>query len=72
MYIGSNPVRLQVDCAATVSIIPRSCLGDSQLEPSNVFLEMCNKTKMKALGTCKLLLENRKTLRKYLVKFFCR
>ena len=49
MYISSNPVRLQVDCAATVSIIPRSCIGDSQLEPSDVSLEMCKKTKMKAL-----------------------
>ena len=32
-------------------------------------LEMGNKVKMKALGTCKLLVENPKTLLKYMVKF---
>ena len=30
---------------------------------------MWNKVKMKALGTCKLLFENPKTLLKYIVKF---
>ena len=30
---------------------------------------MLNKVKMKALGTCKLLVENPKTLMKYMVKF---
>ena len=60
LYSSSNPVRLQVDCGATVSIIPRSCIGDIQLEPSNVSLEMWNKTKTKALGTCQLLLDNLK------------
>lgn len=58
-----------MDCGATVSIISRSCIGDSQLKPSSVFLELWNKIKIKALGTCKLLLENPKTLMKYLVKF---
>ena len=32
-------------------------------------LEMGNKVKMKALGTCKLLVENPKTVLKYMVKF---
>ena len=69
MHINSKAVRLQVDCGATVSIIPRSRIGGSQLEPSNISLEMWNKAKMKALGTCKLLLENPKTSKKYRVKF---
>jgi len=69
MHINSKPVRLQVDCGATVSIIPKSRIGDSQLEPSNITLEMWNKAKVKALGTCKLLLENLKTSQKYMVKF---
>lgn len=65
MRINSRRVKLQVDCGATVCIIPKSCIGDKHVEPSNVSLEMWNKAKMKALGTCKLLVENPK----YMVKF---
>jgi len=69
MHIIASPVRLQVDCGATVSRIPRSYIGNSEVEPSNISLEMWNKVKMKALGTSKLLLENPKTSKKYMVKF---
>ena len=69
MYIRSKPVSLQVDCGATVCIIPKSHVGDGRLEPSNITLEMWNKAKVKALGTCKLPLENPKTSQKYMVKF---
>ena len=69
MLIRSKPVSLQVDCGATVSIIPKSHIGDSWLEPSNITLEMWNKARVMALGTCKLLLENPKTSQKYMVKF---
>ena len=31
MHVRSNPVRLQVDCGATVSFIARSHIGDTQL-----------------------------------------
>ena len=34
MFIRSKPVTQQVDCGATVSTIPKSCIGDSWLEPS--------------------------------------
>ena len=69
MHVRSNPVRLQVDCGATVSFIARSHIGDTQLESSNISLEMWNKEKMKALGTCELHLENPKTSQNYMVKF---
>ena len=69
MLVNSKPVSLHVDCGATVCIIPKSHTGDSPIKPSNVSLEMWNKVKMKALGTCKLLVENPKTLMKYMVKF---
>ena len=69
MLIRSKPVSLQVDFGATVSIIPKSCIGDSPLEPSNITLEMWNKVRVMALGTCKLPLENLKTSQKYVVKF---
>ena len=68
MLIRSKPVSLRVNCGATVSIIPKSHIGDSWLEPSNITLEMWNKARVMALGTCKLL-ENLKTSQKYIVKF---
>ena len=68
-HVRPNQVRLQVDCGTTVNFIPRNHIGDTQLEPSNIFLEMRNKEKMKALGSCELPLENPKTSQKYMVKF---
>ena len=69
MRINSKSVTLQVDCGATVCIIPKSHIGDNHIQSSNISLEMWNKAKMNALGTCKLLVENPKTLMKYMVKF---
>ena len=69
MRVNSKPIKLQVDCGATVCIIPKSLIGETLIESCNVSLEMWNKVKMKALGTCKLLVENPKTLLKYRVKF---
>ena len=72
IHIRSNPVRRQVDCGdrgATVSIIPRSHISDTQLKPSKISLGVWNKEKMNALGTCKLSLQNPKTSQKYTVNF---
>ena len=68
MRVNSKTIKLQVDCGATVCIIPKSLIGETQIESCNVSLEMWNKVKMKALGTCKLLVENPKTLLKYMVR----
>ena len=70
MHVNSKPIKLQVDCGATICIIPKSLIDETQIESCNVSLKMWNKVKMKALGTCKLLVENPKTLLKYMVKFF--
>ena len=69
MRVNAYTNKLQVDCGATLCIIPKSPIGETQIESCNVSLEMWNKVKIKALGTCKLLMENPKTLLKYLVKF---
>lgn len=60
--VNAKTIKLQVDCGATVCIIPKSFIGETQIGSCNVPLEMWNKVKMKALGTCKLLVENPKTL----------
>ena len=58
-----------MDCGATVCIIPKSLIGEIQIESCNVSLEIWSKVKVKALGICKLLVEKPKTLLKYVVKF---
>ena len=60
MRVNSKTIKLQVDCGATVCIIPMSLIGETQTESCNVSLERWNEVKMKALrlGTCKLLVEN--------------
>ena len=50
MLVNSKTVSLQVDCGATVCIVPKSHTGDSPTKPSNISLEMWNKVKMKASG----------------------
>ena len=69
MLVGNKPVELQIDCGATVNIIPKSKIGESHIEPSNITLEMWNTKRMKALGTTKLEITNPKNSTKYLVKF---
>ena len=69
MRVNSKTIKLQGDCGATVCIIPKSLTGETQIESCNVSLEKWNKVKMKAFGSCKLLVENPKTLLKYMVKF---
>ena len=59
-----------MDCGATECIIPKSLIGETQIESCNVSLEMWIKVKMKALGACKLLVEKPKTLLKCMVIFF--
>ena len=69
MRVNAKTIKLQVDCGSTVCIIPKSLIGETQIESFNVSPEMWNKVKMKALGICKLLVENPEILFKYLVKF---
>ena len=69
MLVASKPVKLQIDCGATVCLIPKSQIGDTPIDLVNITLEMWNKRKMKALGVCKLVLLNPKTSEQYLVKF---
>ena len=69
MLVASKPLKLQIDCGATVCLIPKSQIGDTPVDPVNITLEMWNKRKMKALGVCKLIVLNPKTSQQYLVKF---
>lgn len=43
MYVESKRVKMQVDCGATVNIIPKSNIGDTLVSPANITLQMWNK-----------------------------
>ena len=69
MTVNSKQIKLQIDCGATVNIIPQSKIGKTPVDPTTITLEMWNKRKMEALGTCRLPVTNPKNSRKYMVKF---
>ena len=62
-------VKLQVDCGATVNVIPAHLVDTSKLEPSNVSLQCYNKTLKPVLGKIRLLMDNPKNGRKYNIMF---
>ena len=69
MEINHQPVKLQVDCCATVCILPKCYLGDLQIRPEIVNLQMWNKSSVKALGKWKLHVRNLATMEKFKVDF---
>ena len=69
MEIGANPVRFQVDCIATVDILPKKYVGSNKIEKTSKVLQMWNRDKLKPKGTCRLIVKNRKTRKKYSVEF---
>ena len=69
MEIGANPVRFQVDCGATVNILPKKYVGSNKIEKTSKVLQMWNRDKLKPEGTCRLIVKNRKTKKKYSVEF---
>ena len=48
MTVNNAPIKLQVDCGATVSLIPKSMIGDTPIAPDDITLEIWNKGKTKA------------------------
>lgn len=70
MLVCGNRVRMQIDCGATVNVIPSSLVPSPlNLQPTDVTLKMWNNTTMTPLGQCVLKVKNPKTKKKYNVQF---
>lgn len=69
MLINDKPVRLQIDCGATVCILPKRYLKNLEVRPEIVNLQMWNKSSVKALGKCKVHVKNPVTNEKFKVDF---
>ena len=67
MLINDKPVRLQIDCGATVCILPKRYLKNLEVRPEIVNLQMWNKSSVKALGKCKIHVKNPVTNEKFKV-----
>ena len=61
-------MKLQVDCGATVCILPKCYPGDLQIRPE-IVNQMWNKSSVKALGKCKVHVRNPATMEKFKVDF---
>ena len=69
MEIHQQPVKLQVDCGATVCILPKRYLGNLEIRPEIINLQMWNKSSVKALGKCKVRVKNPATKERFKVDF---
>lgn len=69
MEVNGKPVKLQIDCGATVNILSKRHLDGLPLPPETVQLQMWNGSTIQALGRCKLRTRNVKTGQKFNVHF---
>ena len=54
MLVKGKPVRFHVDCGATVNVMPLEHISGEEIQPTNLVLQMWNKTEVKPQGTCRL------------------
>ncbi len=69
MLVGGQRIRMQVDCGATVNILPQSLTQNAEIRQEPVCLRMWNGTTLQALGRCKIKTINPATQAKYKVDY---
>ncbi|XP_038055804.1 uncharacterized protein K02A2.6-like [Patiria miniata] len=67
MEIKGEPVKFQVDCGATINLIPKKYA--MEISPARIELKMWNNSCMTAVGRSTIKLRNPVTLKKYKVNF---
>ena len=69
MRVSKRLVKLQIDCGATVCILPKCYVKGLHIRPEGLRLEMWNKSSIKALGKCLVKVVNPANSRRYNVDF---
>ena len=69
MVINGQNVRMQIDCGATVNVLPARYVDVSEIVPDSVTLQMWDKSTMKSLGKCKIKTINPRNGLMYNVKY---
>lgn len=62
-------VKFQVDCGASVNVIPFHYIPDVNLTPCDTTLEVWTSSTVKPLGKCRLIIRNCKNRKKYNIEF---
>lgn len=69
MMTNNKKINFEIDCGASINIIPKSHLTGSHITPSNKTLKMWNGMEMKPLETTRLKVTNPKRGKKYSIEF---
>ena len=69
MLINKQPVKLQVDCVATVNLLSKKYIPDLYIRREDITLKMWNNSTLKALGKCRVKTVNRATGEKWKIDF---
>ena len=69
MELKDRHIKFQVDCGATVNVISQKYVHNESLEKSNTKLTMYNKTTLKPIGKCRIIMRNPTNGKKYNVLF---
>ena len=68
MLIDTKPVKFQLDCGASVNLLPIKYIGKREVIPNNRTLVMWNGAKAKPAGARRINIHNSKTGKKYSVE----
>ena len=69
MVVNKQLVKLQVDCGATVNVLPRRYVGNKEIRHEDVSLKMWNDVTMKAIGKCRVKTVNPVTGEKWKIDY---
>ena len=69
ILIDKKPVKFQLDCGASVNLLPIKYIGNREIIPCDRTFVIWNGTKVKPAGTCRINTRNSKTGKKYSVEF---
>ena len=69
MIINGSSLSFQVDCGASVNILPLKYVGDCVIKPSKKSLRMWNGTNVTPVGSTRVIVRNPKNHKRYSIEF---
>ena len=69
MIINSSSLSFQVDCGASVNILPLKYIGTCEIKPSKKSLRMWNGTNVTPIGSTRVIVRNPKNHKRYSIEF---
>ena len=69
MLVDNKKVNFQIDCGASINIIPAKHAQGHEIKSTTKTLRMWNGSQLKPIGTARIIMRNPKTRKKYSVEF---